>query len=166
MSFQGVGFSPEMRKLVVNVKHFFDQHRKDPKRADESSTALASAALGIGECTVKMIMASFNSEGDQGLSKSQIANRGRPSFAIRPGLESIVRQFVRDANKKGKQVTVDLITKHIAATNNKDFQITQHNIHYQTLCERLWSVRPLGRNRGFYPIDKSLSTGATKSCTC
>ena len=24
MSFQGIEFTPEMRKMVVNVKHFFD----------------------------------------------------------------------------------------------------------------------------------------------
>jgi transposase len=128
VSFQGFEFSPEMRKLVVNVKCFFDQYRKEPEKTAKSATALASAALGIGETTVKMIMATFNSGGDQGLSRSQTVNRGRPSFAVQPGLESIVRQFVRDANKKGEQVTVDLIAKHITATGKQDFQIAKSTL--------------------------------------
>ena len=28
MSFQGIELTPEMRKIIVNVKHFFDQSKK------------------------------------------------------------------------------------------------------------------------------------------
>jgi transposase len=94
----------------------------------KSATKLTAASLGIGESTVKMIMATFNSKGDDGLSRSQTANRGRPSFAIQPGLESIVRQFVRNANKKGDQVTIDLIAKYIADVNKEDAQAAKSTL--------------------------------------
>ena len=123
MSFQGAEFTPEMRKLVVNVKQFFDIQRKNPDLSNSSATELASRALGVGESTVKMIMAAYNKGGDEQL-RPQKTNRGRPSFSIQPGLESTIRQFVRNANKTGEQVTVDAIVKNISATA-EDFQVAK-----------------------------------------
>lgn len=128
MSFQGVEFTPEMRKLVVNVKHFFDQKTK---LFDECASALTAAALDISESTVKSIMAAFNKNGTDGLSWSKIDNRGRPSFVIEPGVETIVRKFIREANKSGKQVTIDLVLKHLSS---KD---VNHKIAYTTLWRAL-----------------------------
>ncbi len=113
MSFQGVEFTPEMRQLVVNVKHFFDQSRKDPQAMSLGASSLTAAALGISESTVKVIMAAFNKKGENGLCWSDVKNKGRPSFALEPGVEAAVRRFVRETNKNGKQVTLDAITKHL-----------------------------------------------------
>ncbi len=66
MSFQGVQFSPEMRKMAVNVKIFFDKHRKNPKILEKSASFLAAKSLGISESTVKTIMAAFRKAGDDG----------------------------------------------------------------------------------------------------
>jgi transposase len=118
MSFQGIELTPEMRKLVVNAKHFFDQSRKKPETLTNSATALTAAALGISESTVKVIMAAFNKSGDKGLFWSKTKERGRPAFVIEPGLESVIRQFIRDANKAGEQVTTDLIAKHLSSQND------------------------------------------------
>lgn len=124
MSFQGIEFTPEMRKLVVNLKQFFDTHRNDSALFfNTSSTELTSHALGIGETTVKMIMATFNKGGNESLQAPK-PNRGRPPFAIQPGLESLVRQFIRKANKNGEQVTVDVIAKHLSSTN-EDLQVAK-----------------------------------------
>ena len=60
MSFQGVEFTPEMRKMVVNVKHFFDSIKKDANALKMPASQLTSSALGISESTVKVIMAAFN----------------------------------------------------------------------------------------------------------
>lgn len=118
MSFQGVELTPEMRKLVVNVKNFFDNNKKQLKVFSESTTKLTADALGVSESTVKVIMAAFNKRGEDGLSWSKTNERGRPSFVIEPGLESVVRKFVREANKSGEQVTIDLIAKHLTSNNN------------------------------------------------
>lgn len=125
MSLQGVELTPEMRKLVVNVKSFFDSNK--PTVFAGSATALAAAALGISESTVKVVMAAFNKKGEEGLSWSKTNRRGRPSFVIEHGLESVVRKFVRDANKTGKQVTVDLIAKHLTSKKN-DYKIAHSTL--------------------------------------
>jgi hypothetical protein len=70
MSFQGIEFTPEMRKMVrkivVNAKHFFDSIKKDPNVLERTASQLAASALDISESTVKVIMAIFNKKGEEG----------------------------------------------------------------------------------------------------
>lgn len=113
MSFQGVEFTPEMRQLIVNVKLFFDQNKPILQLLDKGAADLAATALDVSESTVRAIMTAFNKKGVDGLSWSNKKNRGRPAFTLEPGLETVIRQLVREMNANGKQVTLDVITKHL-----------------------------------------------------
>ena len=57
MSFQGVEFTLEMRKMAVNVKHFFDSIKKTPNDLAMPASQLTASALNISESTVRVIMA-------------------------------------------------------------------------------------------------------------
>ena len=98
MSFQGIEFTPEMRKLVVNVKQFYHHHRKDHEIFKCPSDELTAKTLGISISTVRIIMAAFNKQGDDGLSWSNQDGRGCPAFVVEPGIEADIRQFVRQTN--------------------------------------------------------------------
>jgi len=120
MSFQGIEFTPEMRQLIVNVKLFFDKNKNNPEILKMSARAVAASALGVSETTVKNVMAAFNNEGLNGLLKSGAVHRGRPSFTLQPGVEAVVRKFVREENSKGHQVTLDFIGKHLTSIESPD----------------------------------------------
>jgi len=109
MSFQGVEFTPEMRKMVVNVKHFFDSAKRDADALKMPASRLTSSALGISESTVKVIMAAFNKNGEQGLAFSKFDQRGRRPYNVEPGIEPLVRRFIRRANRVGDQVNIEII---------------------------------------------------------
>ncbi|MCK5128089.1 MAG: hypothetical protein KAR42_17670, partial [candidate division Zixibacteria bacterium] len=109
MSFQGSEFTPEMRKMVVNVKHFFDHIKKVPNAIERPASKLAASALDISESTVKVIMATFNKKGNNGLKFSKFQHRGRPTYAVESGIVPLVRQFIRSANRNGDQVTIEII---------------------------------------------------------
>ncbi len=111
MSFQGVEFSPEMRKMVVNVKHFLDDFKTTHKTIELPATQLTASALGISESTVKVIMAAYKKKGDAGLGWSKTEQRGRPTYTVEPGIEPLVRQFIRCANRNGEQVNVEIIRR-------------------------------------------------------
>lgn len=113
MSFQGIEFTPEMRKLVVNVKQFYHHHRKDHEIFKRPSDELTAKTLGISISTVRVIMAAFNKQGDDGLSWSNQDSRGRPTFVVEPGIEADIRQFVRQANSDERQVTIEIIAKYL-----------------------------------------------------
>ena len=123
-------FTPEIRKLIVNVKLFFDQNKKNAAIQNQSSTDLTASALGISKSTVKVIMSAFNKSGEDGLSWSKQDNRGRPTHSIETGTEAVVRAFVRDANANGRQVTVDIMAKYLA-------DLCQCNVATSTLWRAL-----------------------------
>ena len=113
MSFQGVEFTPDMRKMAVNVKHFFDNLKSTPNGLENPATQLTASALGISESTVKMIMAAYNKKGKDGLDWSKFQQRGRPAYAVEYGVEPFVRQFIRRANKNGEQVNIEMIRHYM-----------------------------------------------------
>ena len=109
MSFQGIEFTPEMRKMVVNVKHFFDNIRNAQNAMERPASQLAASALDISESTVKVIMATFNKKGEDGLNFSKFQQRGRPAYTVESGIVPPVRQFIRKANRNGEQVNIEII---------------------------------------------------------
>jgi len=113
MSFQGVEFSSEIRRMVVNVKHFLDDFKKAHKSIRLPATQLTASALGISESTVKIIMAAYNKKGDDGLDWSKAAQRGRPKYMVEPGIEPHVRQYIRCANRNGEQVNIEIIRQYM-----------------------------------------------------
>jgi len=113
MSFQGVEFTPEMRKMVVNVKHFFDDLTHLRHTLKKPATQLAASALGISESTVKVTMAAYNKKGTDGLDWSHFQQRGRPTYNVESGIEPPVRQFIRRANRNGEQVNVEIIRRFL-----------------------------------------------------
>lgn len=113
MSFQGVEFTTEMRKMAVNVKHYFDNLKSTPDSLRNPATRLAASALGISESTVKVIMAAYNKKGEDGLGWSKSQQRGRPAYAIETGVVPHVRQFIRRANRNGDQVNVEIIRHYM-----------------------------------------------------
>lgn len=112
MSFQGTQFTPEMRKMVVNVKHFFDDF-KSANFLKKPATKLTAEALGASESTVKVIMSAYNKKGIDGLNWSKLEQKGRPEYAIEFGIEPSVRQFIRKANCNGEQVNVEIILRFL-----------------------------------------------------
>lgn len=111
MSFQGVEFTPVMRKMVVNVRHFFDDLKVDTDTLENPATQLTASALGISESTVKVIMAAYNKNGEKGLDWSKFRQRGRPTYAVESGIAPLIRQFIRRANRNGDQVNIEIIRR-------------------------------------------------------
>ena len=102
MSFQGIEFTPEMRKMIVNVKQFLDRCKTDPDLLQDRTSRVTASALGISESTVKVVMSAYN-KGDKNLDwKSE--QRGKPKYCVESGIEPVVRKFIRNANKKGEHI--------------------------------------------------------------
>ena len=130
MSFQGIEFTPEMRKMAVNAKQFFDSLKKSTEGLKKPSTQLAASALNISESTVKVIMAAFNKNGAEGLHWSEFQKSGRPAYAIESGIEPAVRQFIRKANQNGEQVNVEIVRQFIEENYS-------HSVAHTTLWRSL-----------------------------
>ena len=126
ISRRGKPLTPEIKKLTVSVKQYFDQIKIKPK---EPSVKRTADALGIGMATVKRIMASYNRDPD--LLNEQTKMRGRPVHAVSASHQEVVRTYIRNANNKGA---------HITLANIKSFlkeEYADESFHKATLARTL-----------------------------
>ena len=101
ISSRGKPLLPEIKKLTVSVKQYFDQKKLAPA---EPSVKRTADALGIGIATVKRIMADYNR--DPNLLDKPTKMRGRPVHAVSASHQESVRSFIRAANNKGEHITL------------------------------------------------------------
>lgn len=125
-SSRGKPLTPEIKKLVVTVKHYFDRNKFEPIVPSVERTA---DALGIGIATVKRIMADYNR--DPKLLDKPTGIRGRPVYTVSGSYQEAVRTYIRSANKRGEYITI---------TNISDFlneNYTGEVFHKATLARTL-----------------------------
>ena len=112
MTFQGKEFTRGMKQLVVNLKTFNDIERQRKNLNAVWAIEQTAKELGIGEATVRRIMAEYN-KNRQSVPEDQSKARGRPEHKIPLGLQTVVRQFIRSQNLKGQHVSVELVLEHL-----------------------------------------------------
>lgn len=105
-SVKGKPIPPEVKKVAVKVKEYFDRN-KSRFVSNDSSVQMTADALGIGVASVRRILADFNKDPD--LINKQPQIRGRPSYSINSSLESVTRSYIREANKQGSYITLDTV---------------------------------------------------------
>ena len=119
ISSRGRPLTPETKKLVVSLKHYFDGNKFKPM---EPSVKRTADALGIGIATVKRVMADYNR--DPKLLDEPAKMRGRPVHAVSATHQEAVRAYIRSANKKGEYITLSDIREFLKETSkNEPFHI-------------------------------------------
>ncbi|MCK5536003.1 MAG: transposase [Bacteroidales bacterium] len=107
-STQGKPLTSEVKRVIVSIKLYFDSIKISPK---ESSTKRVADAVGIGETTVKRIMANYNK--DPQLLDNCIKMRGRPPHLVGETNQELVRDYIRTANKNGEYITLKNIKEYL-----------------------------------------------------
>jgi len=118
MTFQGKEFTHGMKRLVVNLKKFNDVERRRNNLKAAWSIEQTAKGLGIGEATVRRIMAEYN-KNKKHVPEDQLKMRGRPEHTIPVGLQTVVRQFIRSQNLKGRHVSVELVREHLRGISSE-----------------------------------------------
>ena len=95
ISSRGRPLTPEIKKLLVSVKLYFDEKKFKPA---EPSVKRTADALGIGVATVKRVMADYNR--DPKLLEESAKMRGRPVHAVSVSHQEAVRSFVPISQQK------------------------------------------------------------------
>jgi len=118
MSFKGKAFTPGMKQLVVNLVQPYEEKKpEDSEKAGKPTSGqtpvrAASLALGIGEATVKRIMADYNKNG-QDIVASPPKVRGKPEYRVAVNLQPVIRQYIRANNFKGEHVGVERLREYL-----------------------------------------------------
>ena len=127
MGRQGSPLRPEVKKVVVDLKHYFDRIKNDEKELEQPSVTKVAHALDMGVATVKRIMADFNRNPD---FLQPMRARGRPQRIISDQCQTIARSFIRNANAEGNYITLEMLHEHLKQTLSDDQE---------------YSIRTLGR---------------------
>lgn len=123
MSFQGKEFTSGMKQLVVNLKEFFDEERKHQGLSAKWAIEKTAKGLGIGEATVRRIMAEYNKHSLL-VPDSEAKERGKPQYTIPVSCCSEVRDFIRSQNLSGSHVSIELVREHLERTDGENFPPT------------------------------------------
>jgi transposase len=119
-SFQGKEFTPEMKQLVINLKLHFDEERKKHKEVSTRNPTLRTAkGLGIGEITVKRIMAEYRQHGHT-REVYAAKPRGKPEYRAAVNLQPVIREYIRTKNLAGQRVGVEKLRHYLLETHGAD----------------------------------------------
>ena len=124
---QGKALTPEEKKAIVALKQYFDRTIDDLEEQEELSVQRVSNALGFGLSTVRRTMADYSR--GVNFDKESIAYRGRPERALSDSALTIVREYIRNANKEGAYMTLETLWQYLE----------------EVAPEQEFSIRTLGR---------------------
>ena len=143
MSFQGKEFTAEMKQLIVDLKLHFDTEKKLGKFVStKNATKRVAQGLGIGEATVKRIMAAHKH--GKGIEE-ETKERGKPPYRLSCNLQPVIREFIRDKNLKGRKIGAEQIQDYLSKKH--DIEIPMSTL-----------LRSLNRLGFTYGIGKRRST--------
>ena len=111
MAMRGSPLTPEFKRAIVLLKDYFDRTKDDLRERACSSTERAANALGVGLATVKRVMADYT-RSPSVLERGESLRRGRPPRAIADALQTITRDYVRQANREGSHITLAMLAEH------------------------------------------------------
>ncbi len=111
MSQQGRALSPDIKKIIVQIKKYFDRIKSDEFEHKRSSAERVANALELSLTTVDRVMADFNR--DPHLLESSPKMKGRPDHVMPDSLQSVIREYVRAANKEGMFITLDVLRQQL-----------------------------------------------------
>ncbi len=126
ISCRGKPLTPEIKRLTVSVKQYFDRNKLTPA---EPSVKRTADAIGIGVATVKRIMADYNH--DPNLLDKPTKMRGRPVHAVSASYQESVRSYIRAANNKGEHITLADISTFL------EKEYADESFHKTTLARTL-----------------------------
>jgi len=112
---QGKPLTSEERETIVTLKRYFDRTKDDHKEQACPSVRRVVNALGVSIATVKRVMADFN-RGVSFQDQDEI-RRGRPPQAIPGSMQTIIREYVRNADREGAYITPGTLSRHLKTLN-------------------------------------------------
>lgn len=124
---QGKQLTPEDKKTVVALKEYFDRTKSDQQEQASPSVQKVANALGFGIATVKRIMADYKRGAS--FEETEKVYRGRPQRALSDAMQTVAREYIRNANKEGAYITLEMLCQHLE----------------DVAPEQEFSVRTLGR---------------------
>ena len=120
MAISGKPLSSEMKRVIVNLKGYFDRNKAD--LSEFASAQLTADALELSRVTVDRVMRDYRRD-PKSIDTPQ-KMRGKPSYAVDASNQEVVRAYVRKANLEGSYITLETIRDHLLERSpDEDFSV-------------------------------------------
>lgn len=105
MASQGKAYTKEQKEFIVRLKQSYDEERGTQATVSTRNPAGRVAKnLQVGLATVKTVMAEYHRTGK--VVAPAPMPRGKPPYRVGSALETVIRQRVRDVNRRGEYVSI------------------------------------------------------------
>ncbi len=125
----GKPLTPSEKRFIISAKLYFDRNRPEFGIRD-SAAQMTADALGVGLASVNRVVAEYNKD-PESVNRPALP-RGRPRYVVSDTHEEAVRAFIRQGNREGRPMTLELI---------KDFLVhrdsNEESFHLRTLANTL-----------------------------
>ena len=111
LSVQGRTISPDIKKAAVQIKRYFDGVFRGQLDPGDTSVEKTARALDLDVITIKRIMADFKR--DPSLLDKPIQPKGRPGYILSDALQSITREYIRNANREWSYITQETLRQYL-----------------------------------------------------
>ncbi len=122
----GKPLTPSEKRFIISAKLYFDRNRPEFGIRD-SAAQMTADALGVGLASVNRVVAEYNKD-PESVNRPALP-RGRPRYVVSDTHEEAVRAFIRQGNREGRPMTLELI---------KDFLVhrdsNEESFHLRTLA--------------------------------
>jgi len=124
----GKPLTPSEKRFIVSTKQYFDRNRPDFDVRD-SAAQMAADALGVGLASINRVMADYNKNPDS--INTPPLPLGRPKYAVSESHEEAVRAYIRQGNKEGCHMTLEVIEHFLHE------RLSDESFHITTLANTL-----------------------------
>ena len=120
MAVSGKPLSPEIKRIIVTLKEYFDRNKADLEGF--ASAQLTADALELSRVTVDRVMRDYRKDSTSLDNPPKM--RGKPSYAVDASNQEVVRAYVRKANLEGSYITLETIRDHLLErSSEEDFSV-------------------------------------------
>jgi len=111
MGTQGKPLTAKDKETIVTLKKYFDRTKGDQEEQSSPSVQRVVNALDVSIATVKRVMAD-NNRGVSFVDQEEV-HRGRPPRALSSSMQTVTRDYVRQANREGMYITLEMLCQHL-----------------------------------------------------
>ena len=103
MSSQGKAYTKEQKEFIIRLKQSYDEERALQTMVSTCDPAgRVAKGLQVSLSTVKAVLAEYHRTGQ--VETPAILPRGKPGYRVGSALETVIRQRVRELNRRGEAV--------------------------------------------------------------
>ena len=105
MSSQGKAYTKEQKEFIIRLKQSYDEERALQTTVSTRDPAgRVAKGLQVSLSTVKAVLAEYHRTGQ--VETPAILSRGKPGYRVGSALETVIRQRVRELNRRGEAVSI------------------------------------------------------------